>query len=315
VNAESARAAERSHAPALGAAHKLLGRFHVTGVFWYRLHYFSAVHTPAWLQRIVTVTFTAGFLACMPRIRNAVASNLEPVLGPTGRVGRWKRAHRTFSQFAYCLTERYQRTAYPERFTVEIDGLEHWQSATGHGSGAVIATAHLGPWETSIYAAARLEKRVAHVVREEEIDPRAQEFIQSIIIGKNDAIVTHYASEDPRLAIELSEALRRGELVALQSDRPRGGGRTVTVSIFGKPFPLPIGPAALARASGVPLLPVFSFRDSPRVCHAVARPPIVVPRTANRDEDLKQALTQLGREIEWAITQRPYQWFCFRKLW
>jgi hypothetical protein len=83
VNAESARAAERSHAPALGAAHKLLGRFHVTGVFWYRLHYFSAVHTPAWLQRIVTVTFTAGFLACMPRIRNAVAGiNRHATMAP-----------------------------------------------------------------------------------------------------------------------------------------------------------------------------------------------------------------------------------------
>ena len=27
------------------------------------------------------------------------------------------------------------------------------------------------------------------------------------------------------------------------------------------------------------------------------------------------AVTQIGTEIEWAIRQRPHQWFCFRRLW
>ena len=127
--------------------------------------------------------------------------------------------------------------------------------------------------------------------------------------------MTHYAGDDPRLAIELSGGVRRGELVALQGDRPRAGGRTITTRIFGKPMPLPVGPVALARAAGVPLLPVFSFREGVLRRGRVIRPPIIVARTANRDADHSAAVNQLAAEIEWAIRERPHQWFCFKKLW
>jgi lauroyl/myristoyl acyltransferase len=45
------------------------------------------------------------------------------------------------------------------------------------------------------------------------------------------------------------------------------------------------------------------------------RPAIHVARTGNRDQDLELALRRLALEIEWAIRQRPYQWFCFKRLW
>ena len=78
-------------------------------------------------------------------------------------------------------------------------------------------------------------------------------------------------------------------MVALQCDRPREGGRTFTVKLFGRPMPLPTGPAALARAAQVPILPVFNFRDGRFRVRTVARPPIRVPATADRDGDLAGA--------------------------
>jgi lauroyl/myristoyl acyltransferase len=48
---------------------------------------------------------------------------------------------------------------------------------------------------------------------------------------------------------------------------------------------------------------------------AVVRPPIHVAHTADRDADLADAVRRLAAEIEWAIRERPYQWFCFRNLW
>ena len=43
--------------------------------------------------------------------------------------------------------------------------------------------------------------------------------------------------------------------------------------------------------------------------------PDAVRRTDDRDSDVLAAITQIGAEIEWAIRQRPHQWFCFRRLW
>ena len=311
----SDRPQAQAHAPELGLTHRLLGPLHVTGIFWYRLHYFAATRLPQWAMSLVEDTFTVFFWLTLGRIRRAVASNLEPVLGPAGPWTRGRRAFRTFLAFARCLTERYQRMGKAGGTTFIPEGVANWDQALAGGRGAVLVTAHIGPWESSTYTGANHERRVVHVVRDEEIDPKAQAFI-SKMFGRDDAaVVTHYAGDDMRLAIELSEALRRGELVALQGDRPRAGGKTVAAQIFGRPMPLPVGPAALARVSGVPLVPLFSFREGLHKGRLVIRPPITVARTADRDGDIGTATRQVAAEIEWAIRERPHQWFCFRKLW
>ena len=312
----SERTPERAHAPELGVTHRLLGRFHVTGIFWYRLHYWGSNHLPRWfMNQVGPIIISLVFCLVMGKIRRALAANLEPVLGPAGPMTRWRRAYRTLRTFACCLTERYQRMGPGAKTQFAIEGLPHWVAGTGEGRGAVLVSAHLGPWENSTYLGADEEARIVHVVREEEIDPRAQAFISEMVGKISDKVVTHYAGDDPRLAIELSEALRRGELVALQGDRPRAGGRTITAHIFGKPMPLPIGPVALARAAGVPLLPIFSFREGVLQARTVVRAPIFVARTANRDADHTAAINQLAADIEWAIRERPHQWFCFKRLW
>ena len=121
--------------------------------------------------------------------------------------------------------------------------------------------AHIGSWEIGSSLPLR-EEHVIHVVREEELDYRAQEFVQGILrhVG-GPRYHTHFATRDPRLGITLLNALRRGEFVALQADRPRTGGRTIDVEIFQRPFALPLGPFALARSAEVALLPVFIFRE------------------------------------------------------
>jgi len=315
TTASSERPTIPPHGPELGFTHRLLGRFHVTGVFWFRLHYWGASTLPAWLMSVASVLFTTAFFLSLARIRGAVASNLEPVLGPAGIWTRWRRAYRTLYAFANCTTERYVRMAASDTGHFVAEGASFWREATAGGRGAVVVTAHIGPWETAAYVGAGEERRIVHIVREEEIDPRAQDFIRELVARGGDHVITHFAGDDPRLALELAEALRRGELVALQGDRPRTGGRTITAQIFGKPMPLPIGPAALARAANVTILPVFSFREGARKARTVIRPPVTVARTADREADVAAAVHQLAREIEWAISERPYQWFCFRRLW
>lgn len=305
----------RRHAPVLGVTHRLLGRFHVTGVFWYRFAYWAFTRLPPWTEWVSVSVFATFFFLTLGRIRGALASNLEPVIGPAGRVERLRRSYRTLWAFAWCLTERYRRLANPERFSATVEGEDHWRQVTEGTGGLLLVTAHIGPWETATHFGASNSPRRIHIVREKEIDPKAQAFIQQLLSQSGDEYVTHFAGEDLTLALELARALRDGDVVALQGDRPRAGGRTVTVSLFGQPMPLPAGPAALARAAGVPILPVFNFRDGRFRLRTVVRAPIHVGHTADRDADVAAATQQLAAEIEWAIRHRPHQWFCFRKLW
>jgi KDO2-lipid IV(A) lauroyltransferase len=126
---------------------------------------------------------------------------------------------------------------------------------------------------------------------------------------------SHFASDDPRLALELREALRGGAIVALQGDRPRSGGKTLTVELFGRPFELPEGPLALARAAGVRMLPVFVLRtgrERYRLCFGEG---IEIPAGSDRRAGLEAAARRYASALARAIAEAPHQWFCFRPLW
>jgi lauroyl/myristoyl acyltransferase len=293
-----------------------LGPLHVTGVLWYRLHRFGAASTPRWIPPLFLPLFTIFFYLALRRIGKAIATNLVPVLGPCGWWERQRRLYRTFRAFAWSQTERYERLGTSRRFDWRIDGEDHWRRLMESPRGFMLLTAHIGNWEVgSMLPAERTGKQI-HVVREGELDPRAQEFTRALLAGREGLpYTTHFVTGEASLSLELLDALRRGDIVALQGDRPRAGGRSVEVSLFGRGAPFPIGPAVLARAAEVPLVPVFVFREGRRRYRIRIRPPIEAARTQDRDQDVADAVKRIAREVEGAIRQAPHQWFCFAPIW
>jgi lauroyl/myristoyl acyltransferase len=303
------------HAPETGWARRFLGPLHVTGVFWFRLHRLGVRIVPAKAFGVGIALCTTFFWIILRKIRAAVAANLVAVLGPCGWWERQRRTHRTLRTFAWCLSERYERLSTDRAFTVELEGGEAWRQLVASGRGFVLVTAHLGNWEVGSMLPASRDGRRIHVVREAEIDPRAQRFIEGLLRSRSGDLYTTHFAEDPRLGLDLLDALRQGEIVALQGDRPRAGGRTAGVTLFGRPFPLPIGPAALARAAGVPLVPIFVFREGRLSYRCVVHPAIHVGQSRDRRRDLGEALERFAADLEAAIRRHPHQWFCFRALW
>ena len=303
------------HAPEGGWSRRLLGPFHVTGVFWFRLHQLGITLLPVWALGALIDVFSTFFWIALRKIRAAIASNLEAVLGPCGWWERQRRIHRTFRTFAWCLSERYERLSTDRVFTVEAEGREEWQDPAGEPGGFILVTAHMGAWEVGSMIPSSRDGRCVHVVREPETDPRAQRFIEGLIRRCGGELYTTHFADDPQLGVDLLDALRRGEIVALQGDRPRSGGRTIEASLFGRPFALPVGPAALARAAGVPIIPVFVLREGRLRYRCLLRPAIHVAQSADRQRDLHEALALFTADLEAAIRREPYQWFCFRRLW
>jgi len=304
------------HAPERGWSSRLLGPFHVTGAFWYRLHGWIIRSIPAPFLGVVGVVFALFFFVVLRRIGAAVASNLEAVLGPCGWLERQRRIYRTLWSFGWCLNERLERLTTDRPFHIEAEGIEVWNEAARPGQGIVLITAHLGNYDVGSMVAAQTGNRRVHLVREPEANPTAQASFQEVLAGFTQSQYTmHFQTDDPLQGLELFDALRRGEIVAMQGDRPRTGARSIGATLFGRPFPLPRGPAALARLAEVPLLPVFVLREGRRRYRVLFRPPIRARRTDDRAADLAATMRQVAAEVEWAIRRAPHQWFCFRRLW
>lgn len=303
------------HAPEASWSRRLLGPFYITGVFWFRLHQFGISVLPKPGVAVIVWFFSSFFWVFLQKIRAGVAANLEAVLGPCGWWERQRRIFRTFRIFAWCLSERYERLSTQRAFAIEAEGLETWSELAAGGRAFILVTAHMGNWEVGSMLPAARDRRRIHVVREAEIDPKAQQFVEGLIRKCSGELYTTHFAEDPQLGMDLLDALRRGEVVALQGDRPRAGGKTVEASLFGHPYPLPVGPAALARAAGVPIVPVFVFREGRLRYRCVIRPAIHVAHSTDRGRDVREATARLAAELETAIRREPHQWFCFRRLW
>jgi lauroyl/myristoyl acyltransferase len=303
------------HAPEAGAIRRWLGPLYVTGAFWYRFHLFGVTILPESFKRAAMFLCVCFFSVTLRRIRRGIVSNLEAVLGPCGWLERHRRAWRTLHDFAWCLSERYEQLGGIREATAEIEGLEHWGALDASPRGFVFVTAHFGNWESASLLPGRAGRRV-HLVRELEMDPRAQAFLEAEIRRRAPpGHVTHFAADDAALGPTLLAALRRGDTVALQADRPRAGRPSLRASLFGRPIDLPPGPAALARAAEVPLVPVFAYREGRLRYTLEIRPPIPVPATSDRDGDIREAVAKLASEVERAIRRRPHHWFCFTRLW
>jgi lauroyl/myristoyl acyltransferase len=303
------------HAPEAGWVRRLLGPFHVTGVFWFRFHRFGVTVIPNWAMGLGMALFTTFFWICLLNIRKAIGANLQAVLGPSGWLGRQRRIFRTLHTFAWCLSERYERLSTDRVFIVEMEGVDLWRDLVESGKGFILVTAHMGAWEMGSMVPASQEMRRVHVVREAETDPRAQEFIARLIQSRGGEYYTTHFAADPQLGVTLLDALRQGEIVALQGDRPRSGGRVVETTLFGHPYPMPVGPAVLARAAEVPMVPVFIFREGRLRYRCVLRPPIHVGNGGDRQKATAEAMCRFAGDLEWAIRREPHQWFCFRRLW
>jgi lauroyl/myristoyl acyltransferase len=303
-------------APRTGWARKILGDYHVTGLFWYRFHRWAIAELPEWTVGVWITIFTTFFFLTIFNIRRAIAANLEAVLGPCGFLRRQRRIYATMWAFAWCLSERYERLTTSRGFDVAVEGLEHWEAAIAENRGCVMVSAHLGLYEVGSMIPATVDRRHVHVVREPEVDPRAQAFIrESVRAVEGEHYTMHFQTDDPLQGVMLLDALRRGEIVAMQGDRPRVGSRSVVSSLFGRQVELPAGPAALARAAGVTLLPVFAIREGRRRYRVVFSPAIEVPSTGRRTEDVTTAMGLAASSIERAVRRAPNQWFVFREIW
>ena len=304
-------------APQRGWIARWLGPLHVTGSFWFRLQLFGTKVVPEGLKHVLLPIFTFFFFTCLHGVRRAIGSNLRVVMGPCGFWERQRRVFRTLKTFAWCMTERYERLATDRRVEVTAEGEDYWKQAVAPGTGVILMTAHIGHWEVGSMVAPTREKRHVHIVREEEMDPRAQAFLQNLFEeqGEEQGFTMHFAKQDPMMGVKLMRALQAGDMVAVQGDRPRSTGGAMTTEMFGRPMDLPKGPAALARSSGCPILPVFVYRAGRLRSRVVFQEPIFVPSTEDRRGDLEEAVRRMAFQVESAIRRQPTQWFCFRSLW
>lgn len=195
------------------------------------------------------------------------------------------------------------------RSRLRVDGMEYVEEARALGKGILAVSCHMGSYEvvSAIWSATLAP--VSFFA--EELEPRA--------------LFEWYRDTRARLGIsvltldvggirKVLQALRDEEMVITAIDRDITGTGHV-MPFFGRLAPIPLGPAAIARRLGTPLLPVCVTRLPDDSYLAQGTPLVMVDKTDDPKADQVRATEQVLRRIEMFIQRNPEQWHVPHRIW
>ncbi len=191
--------------------------------------------------------------------RRAVAGNLRQVSGKRGLALQWK-VYWVFYSFcdlmvSYCFVPQATHSQLltmlvdPERGGAKID------QCLAAGNGLIVWTAHVGNWE---FASRLLEMHGRPVNVARVVEDKPAEITLRNLMASDRLKIVDLRGGVPA-TIELLQALRRNEIVAMQGDRVYQR-HSAEVPFFSQPASFPLGPFLLSQVSGAPVLP--GLRDS-----------------------------------------------------
>ena len=253
-----------------------------------------------------------AFLTWRRRRRLAVDNILQAGMCADARAAR-RMALASFRAFALMVAET---TPLRTRLTPE-----HWSRHVEFrltpeaeplpktpGVGLLVASAHIGNWEVAARAAS-LIKPVCAVYRPFN-NAGLDRLARRLRSGTNLRLVSRQEPDPMRFI----RALASGEIVALMVDQHASRGR-VEVEFFGRPAWTTRTPAMLHLATRAPLLVAWAIRTGPLRYVVEAVGPVEVPRTGDREKDVRvltQALTDI---VERIARQYPEQYLWGHRRW
>jgi KDO2-lipid IV(A) lauroyltransferase len=275
---------------------------------YYRLAAVAAPRLPRPVRTWLAERLAGLLVKRFPAERAAVRRNLTHVL--PGRDDAWLDAavDRVFARFAVCFADLLSLNREESglwRHVATRAGQEPTLNALAGGRGCVSLTAHLGNWELGGRLLATLGRPV-HVVMAPEEDPA----VGALLARGSRPGLRFVRLTSPTVGVELVAALRRGEIVAFQFDRARGGRGDAAVPFFGVPVAFPLGPFMMAAAAGAPVVPAFCVLQADGSYRLHVEPALAVARGGEVDA-LAAAVTTLERYVR----MHWDQWFNFYDVW
>ncbi len=192
---------------------------------------------------------------------------------------------------------------------LQVNGMENLEAARALGRGVLAVSCHMGSYEVVSAIWSTTLSPVSFFA--EELEPRALfEWYRDTRARLGISVVTL----DVGGIRKVLQALRDEEMVITAIDRDITGTGHV-MPFFGHLAPIPLGPAAISRRLGTPLLPVCVTRLPDDSYLAEATPLVMVEETDNPKADQIRATEQVLRRIEMFIQSHPEQWHVPHRIW
>jgi len=253
---------------------------------------------------------TAYFI--LPKYRRIAVENLTFAFGrELTPAGIRKIARRVFENLG---KNAFELVHFPDLNKDNIDGkvaIEnrvYLDDALAKGRGVIVVSAHFGNWEL-MPAMLKMKGYVGAVVGRRIYFDRYDKFLNDL--GRLHGVEIIYRDESVR---KILKVLKANGIVGIVADQDVDSVEGIFVDFFGRSAYTPMGPAALAKASGAALMPAFMVRQNGR--HAlVFEEPIELVDTGRGEEDVRENTRRWSSVVESYVRRYPEQWVWMHRRW
>jgi len=176
------------------------------------------------------------------------------------------------------------------------------------GRGVLLASGHLGNWETAAQLLSRT-KPVVGVTRRMN-NPYVERLIRKRKPTGAFTLTPKRSADSGRFL----RALKEGKILALLIDQHAPRGR-IQVNFFGRPCTSYTAIALLHLVTQAPLCFGYCVRTGLMRFRFKATGPLSHPRTGDKERDVREILESLNRELEEAVRAYPEQYLWAHRRW
>jgi len=213
----------------------------------------------------------------------------------------WDNLGRTFAEFFHI-----PQIIAEGRIAFEPP-LERFE-AIAAGGPCVVCGGHLGNFELLAYSGVRLGMPFAGVYQN-----LSNPLVDKWLLEKRAPLYPGgLYGKSTATARALLRVAREGGYPAFFVDLRAGNG--VRVPFFGRPASSLTFPAVIARTTGIPIY-VGRVLRRPGVRFTIDVAPVEVPRTADREADIRVATANIQARFEQFVREAPEQWMWAHRRW
>ena len=255
-----------------------------------------------WLLRMVGPRLNAARIA---------RRNLERALPEKSRAeidgimrGMWDNLGRILGEWPH-LDRLYLRN-FGGR--VEIIGREHLQQARDADGPLIVITGHHGNWELVGAVCASLGAPLKVIYR-----PTQNRWVNHLVLWARRHFTGGLLPKGRDAATGALALLKGGGNLGVLIDQKLNEG--VPVPFFGRDAMTSPMAARLAVGFRCPVIPVRAERTGGARYRVTLYPPMELPDSGDRKQDLEALLLEMNRMLEGWVRERPDQWFWVHKRW
>lgn len=225
----------------------------------------------------------------------------------------WKAIRKTYANhylFSQVVIDKFAMYA-GKKFKIDIEGYEHFQMLATQQPAFIQLSAHIGNYEIAGYSLVAEQKPFNALVffgeKESVMLNRAKMFSSTHIR------MIPIKSDMSHLYL-IDQAIGRGEIVSMPSDRMIGSLKYVEHDFLGEKAKFPQGPFRVATMRALDVVAVNVMKTASKA-YTIYVTPLRYDKSASRQAQIQQLSALYVEELERMVRMYPTQWYNFFDFW